>query len=113
MDYESLSLPTYAWKLWNENQILSFIDPTGYDLSFQGEISKCIHLGLLCVQEFPEDRPSISEVISMLDVDNISDLPPPKPPGFTQRRVSSTDGFCQNGQHCTKNHLSLTVFSGR
>lgn len=99
-----------AWKLWNEDDILSFIDPAIYDPSSQGQILKCIQLGLLCVQEHPEDRPTISALTSMIDVEDDKELPHPKQPGFTQKVPCCTNGIMENG---SINHLSLTVFSGR
>lgn len=89
--------------------MLSLADPAIYDPCFKDEILKSIRLGLLCVQEFPEDRPTISEVIFMLDVDIITDLPHPKPPGFTQRQVYSADRLIRDGHdHCSVSHFSLT-----
>uniref|UniRef100_A0A803LL28 non-specific serine/threonine protein kinase n=1 Tax=Chenopodium quinoa TaxID=63459 RepID=A0A803LL28_CHEQI len=110
LDYGSLSLLSYAWKMWNENGMLSLIDPTVLNPRYQGEILKCMQLGLICVQEFPEDRPTISELVSMLDVNDLMDLPQPKQPGFTQRRVYTTDEGSQSGQeNGSINHVSLTV----
>ncbi|KAK9714800.1 hypothetical protein RND81_06G121200 [Saponaria officinalis] len=84
---ESFSLLTYAWNQWNQNDMLTFIDPAILDQSFERQISKCIHVGLLCVQEFPEDRPDVPTLIYMLDnADNIETLPIPKQPGFTRSK---------------------------
>ncbi|RVW13827.1 G-type lectin S-receptor-like serine/threonine-protein kinase [Vitis vinifera] len=52
------------------------IDETIAEACFQEEISRCIHVGLLCVQESAKDRPSISTVVSMLSSE-IAHLPPP------------------------------------
>ncbi|XP_010667681.1 G-type lectin S-receptor-like serine/threonine-protein kinase SD1-13 [Beta vulgaris subsp. vulgaris] len=82
-DDDSMSLVGYAWKLRNDDNILSLIDPTIQDTHFQGEILRCIEVGLLCVQEFPEERPSISTIISMLDSE-ITDLPQPVQPVFSK-----------------------------
>ncbi|KAL0398688.1 UNVERIFIED_CONTAM: G-type lectin S-receptor-like serine/threonine-protein kinase [Sesamum radiatum] len=49
-----------------------------------GEFMRCIHMGLLCVQESPVKRPTISTVLSMLSSE-IVDLPVPEHPGFTDR----------------------------
>ncbi|KAL2926567.1 hypothetical protein RDABS01_019395 [Bienertia sinuspersici] len=65
---DSKSLISYVWELWNKDDMRSLIDPTISDPCFEVEILKCIHVGLLCVQEFPQDRPSISTVISMLPI---------------------------------------------
>ncbi|KAL2932332.1 hypothetical protein RDABS01_037742 [Bienertia sinuspersici] len=107
-DYESMSLLSYM-EMWNESDIIPFIDPTiDVDPCSQSEISKCIQLGLLCVQEYPEDGPNISALISMLDINEVSELPSPKKPGFTQKKASSNDE-----EHDSVNHVSLTVLYGR
>lgn len=35
------------------------------------EVVRCIHIALLCVQTDPDDRPDISEIISMLTSNSI------------------------------------------
>ncbi|KAL3825719.1 hypothetical protein ACJIZ3_021748 [Penstemon smallii] len=55
----SLSLLGCAWKLWNEENCLDFLDQTIESSKFQGEIVRCIHIALLCIQEFSNDRPAI------------------------------------------------------
>ncbi|KAL2932334.1 hypothetical protein RDABS01_037744 [Bienertia sinuspersici] len=104
-----------AWKLWSENNMLSLIDQSIFYPDFQQHILLCIQLGLLCVQELPEDRPSISTVVTMLDNnEDAIDLPHPKQPGFTQRSSSSTDDTSQNVRdRCSVNYVSLTMISGR
>ncbi|MBA0568624.1 hypothetical protein Golob_006103 [Gossypium lobatum] len=86
-DEHSLSLLGYAWKLWNEDNILAFIDPAISDSSFDREILKCIHVGLLCVQNFAKDRPTMSTVTSMLSSE-IENLPAPKQPPFIDEKAA-------------------------
>ncbi|XP_074305370.1 G-type lectin S-receptor-like serine/threonine-protein kinase At1g11300 [Silene latifolia] len=113
-DYESLNLLAYAWKLWTNNGILSLIDPIVYKPCYERQILNCIQVGLLCVQEFPADRPNVSALILMLDVDGIENLPRPKEPGFTRSEVCSSYSAPQNGQDgCSANFVSLTAVSGR
>ncbi|KAI3456368.1 hypothetical protein Pfo_013031 [Paulownia fortunei] len=59
-DEMALSLLEYAWKLWNEGNFEALIDERIPSPSFRGEIIRCIHIGLLCVQEFPINRPTMS-----------------------------------------------------
>ena len=55
------------------------------------EILRCIQVGLLCVQHRPEDRPSMSSVVVMLDSE--TPLPEPKQQGFfTERRMHDSEG---------------------
>lgn len=46
------------------------------------EFPQCLHIALLCVQEHPEDRPNMTEVVSMLTNES-SNLPLPKQPAFS------------------------------
>ncbi|XVF18251.1 hypothetical protein REPUB_Repub11eG0005000 [Reevesia pubescens] len=80
----SFSLLGYAWKLWEEDNILALADMGFSDSSYHNETLRCIHIGLLCVQEFAKDRPTMSIVVSMLNSE-IVDLPTPKQPAFSQR----------------------------
>ncbi|KAL1198565.1 G-type lectin S-receptor-like serine/threonine-protein kinase [Cardamine amara subsp. amara] len=41
---------------------------------------RCVHIALLCVQDHPKDRPTISQIVYMLSNDNI---PIPKQPTFS------------------------------
>ncbi|CAO2842777.1 unnamed protein product [Amaranthus hypochondriacus] len=102
------SLLGYAWKLWNEKNIVSLIDPEISGPPYEKEIMICLHIGLLCVQEFAKDRPDVSTVISMLNGE-VSDLPCPKVPGHSC--ISQDDALSQ--QNSTKNYVTITEISGR
>ncbi|OVA04104.1 Protein kinase domain [Macleaya cordata] len=106
----SLSLLGYAWQLWNENKMQSLIDPSLLSQPFfEVEILRCIHVGLLCVQEFANDRPTMSTTLSML-TSEITPLRTPKQPAFTVKRVSSDPNSSQNSQKaCSINNLTITV----
>ncbi|CAL5408667.1 unnamed protein product [Camellia sinensis] len=109
-DEQSLSLLGYAWKLWKEDNIVLLIDPMISYQDFRSEILRCVHVGLLCVQEFAIDRPTISMVLSMLNSE-ISYLPTPKQPAFTQtpKNLSSQ----QSQSRCSRNELTVTIVDGR
>lgn len=49
------------------------------------EILKCINIGLLCVQEDPNDRPTMSEAVVMLSSET-RDIPGPRQPAFVIKR---------------------------
>ncbi|KAE9460348.1 hypothetical protein C3L33_07748, partial [Rhododendron williamsianum] len=98
---------TAAWRLWNEGNSELLIDPRLTCQDFQMEILRCIHIGLLCVQEFATERPNMSTVLSMLSSE-IANLPKPKQPAFTQRPVLSER---HSSQPCT-NGLTVTIAEG-
>lgn len=78
-----LNLIGYAWELWKGGHILDLKDPTlnATDSGVVEQLSRTIHIGLLCVQESAEDRPDMSYVISVLGNETIP-LPVPKQPAF-------------------------------
>ncbi|CAL9098291.1 unnamed protein product [Musa textilis] len=78
---ESIGLLGFAWRLWEEHRILELVDPSLGDSCHSSQVMGCIKLGLLCVQEFPADRSTMSMVVSLLSSD-AGDLPAPKPVAF-------------------------------
>jgi hypothetical protein len=67
--------------LWNENKVLDLMDPTLHVFCNADQFMKCAHIGPLCVQDDPNDRPTISNVVIMLDYET-GTLPTPKQPAF-------------------------------
>ncbi|GMP52704.1 hypothetical protein CsSME_00018414 [Camellia sinensis var. sinensis] len=53
-------------------------------LMYPSEMLRSIHVALLCVQQCPEDRQSMSSVVLMLGSEGA--LPQPKLPGFYTKR---------------------------
>ncbi|KAG8099773.1 hypothetical protein GUJ93_ZPchr0013g35498 [Zizania palustris] len=75
-----VNLLTDVWNCWTKGRALLLADRSldGYSNS---RVLRCIHIGLLCVQEDPADRPSTSSVIFMLTRRRIK-LHPPRQPAF-------------------------------
>lgn len=74
-------LLSYAWKQWRDGTPLEFLDETIRDSCSINEVVRCIHLGLLCVQESVDDRPTMATAVLMLDSHSVS-LPMPQQPAF-------------------------------
>ncbi|CAL5072306.1 unnamed protein product [Urochloa decumbens] len=71
-----------VWRHWNEGTIAEMIDDClGRNYS-EKEVLKCVHIGLLCLQQNPMDRPTMSDVMVMLNGDSTSSLPPAARPTF-------------------------------
>ncbi|TYI95950.1 hypothetical protein E1A91_D01G035000v1 [Gossypium mustelinum] len=101
-----------VWDLWNEGNIWDLVDKviskSESDLKNKKEIWRCIHVGLLCVQEYAKDRPTMSTIVLMLNSE-ISDLNTPKQPAFTQALLINDDFV-----NCVSfNDVTLTGFDGR
>ncbi|XP_039118377.1 putative receptor-like protein kinase At4g00960 isoform X3 [Dioscorea cayenensis subsp. rotundata] len=74
-------LLSYAWRLWNDGRGLELKDPILGDRIQVDEVLRCIHIGLLCVQEDPQDRPTMGTVVLMLR-SFLFPLPEPFTPAF-------------------------------
>ena len=79
------------------------------DTCSQSNVLRCIHIALLCVQQRPEDRPTMSTVSVMLGSHNA--LPAPKQPGFFMK-ISTIDRESSsnpNEESISANHLTITL----
>ncbi|KAG6695140.1 hypothetical protein I3843_09G082800 [Carya illinoinensis] len=82
------TLLAYAWRLWNEGKEMKFVEPVLMESSLTTQqIKKCMHIGLLCVQEDPADRPTMSSVVVLLGDESILPLPKPKQPALAMGRI--------------------------
>ncbi|KAK9085022.1 hypothetical protein Sjap_025433 [Stephania japonica] len=89
--YPTEKTPTllgHAWELWREDRALELMDESIKDSCVPQEILRCIQIGLLCVQEDANARPTMSSIIFMLGNDNAT-LPSPEQPGFFMKRTST------------------------
>nr|POE45665.1 s-locus-specific glycoprotein s13 [Quercus suber] len=97
-----LGLVSYAWTQWIEDKPMDLIDEFLIlgNSCILSEVLRCIHVGLLCVQQKPEDRPNMSSVVLMLSNDN--SLPNPRQPSFfTEKALLGEDYSSRNEITCT------------
>ncbi|KAJ0983407.1 hypothetical protein J5N97_011662 [Dioscorea zingiberensis] len=72
-------LLSYVWEHWTQGTISEILDPSFGDRWPRSEALRCIQIGLLCVQEDPASRPSMSTVGLMLNSYSVSLQAPSKP----------------------------------
>ncbi|KAM0845701.1 hypothetical protein ACQ4PT_056176 [Festuca glaucescens] len=101
----------YAWSLWKDGSTKDFVDSSIVESYSLNETSRCIHIGLLCVQNSPNARPLISSIVSFLENGDIS-LPHPKQPIYFAEKNYETDGAAQDTAN-SANNMSITVLEGR
>ena len=83
------------------------MDPVILDESCPpSEILRCIHVGLLCVQDHALDRPTMIDVVSMLSNEALQ-LSPPKQPAFFINRV------VEKVENCCLNNVTISVIEVR
>ncbi|CAA7047049.1 unnamed protein product [Microthlaspi erraticum] len=89
-------------------------DPSPGYFTFQMDQEEDIH-GLICVQEDPNDRPAISNVVFMLGSSDIATLPNPKQPAFILRLCPSSSKASSSTKPdtCSQNELTITLEDGR
>ncbi|KAB1223055.1 Receptor-like serine/threonine-protein kinase SD1-8 [Morella rubra] len=109
-----LNLLGHAWKLWRGGNGLELIDSSLDDLYSASELMRCIQVGLLCVQERAEDRPTMSTVVLMLSSETAT-MPQPKQPGFCLGRnpAESSSSCSKQEESCTVNNVTVTMLDGR
>ncbi|KAI4323615.1 hypothetical protein L6164_023208 [Bauhinia variegata] len=86
LELMNLSILLQAWTLWREGKSLELMDPTLEKSYIANEVTRCIHIGLLCVQEDAADRPTMSGVVVMLASETMT-LPQPNHPAFSVGRM--------------------------
>ncbi|CAM0913316.1 unnamed protein product [Alopecurus aequalis] len=79
----SCTLLSYVWEEWSKGAPLEAMDPSLGGKITESEVLSCIHLGLLCVQENPADRPTMLHALVMLHEAQASSFAAPSKPAFT------------------------------
>ncbi|KAL6657914.1 hypothetical protein ACP70R_005694 [Stipagrostis hirtigluma subsp. patula] len=93
-DHSTVNLLSDVWDHWTKGTISQML-PQSLDGSGRSQALRCIHVGLLCVQPDPDDRPDISAVVFMLTRDSMELQPPAQPAYFfgrEPRSASRSDG---------------------
>nr|POE76396.1 g-type lectin s-receptor-like serine/threonine-protein kinase [Quercus suber] len=110
---DHLNLLGLAWRLWIEDQAMELIDKSIGDMfTLSDQVLRCIHVGLLCVQQRPEDRPDMSSVVLMLSSESL--LPKPRQPGFYSEKARPiADSSSTKHEPVSTNEISMTLLKGR
>ena len=91
------------------------MDETIRDSCSIHEVIRCMHLGLLCVQENVEERPTMATAVLMLESYSIT-LPVPKQPAFfIQSNVKGfgSDQSTSKSMPLSVNDISVTEVEAR
>ncbi|KAH9660256.1 Receptor-like serine/threonine-protein kinase [Citrus sinensis] len=112
---ENLSLVEYAYELWKDGKGMELMDPSLDDTHSSWKLLTCLQVALLCVQENPNDRPSILEISSMLENENTADImTPKKPPSFSNKAFEDEQNKTTIGlQICSSNDVTISQVVGR
>ncbi|KAF8046083.1 hypothetical protein N665_4039s0002 [Sinapis alba] len=97
-------LVSYAWRLWSNGTPLDLVDPIIVDNCQRNEVVRCVHIGLLCVQEDHVERPPLSTIVLMLTSNTVT-LPVPRQPGLFFQSKPGTDPLDSDKFTTTKSLL--------
>ncbi|XP_058072808.1 cysteine-rich receptor-like protein kinase 44 isoform X2 [Magnolia sinica] len=122
----SSNLLDHTWKHWTKGKMLELMDRT-LDQCPTQEVLRCIHMGLLCVQEDAIERPTMPSVVLMLNNDTVT-LPVPLKPAFvvgasmvrldqastdSDFHASESDQSNSTVRPCSVNEVSITELDPR
>uniref|UniRef100_A0A0R0EBK6 Uncharacterized protein n=1 Tax=Glycine max TaxID=3847 RepID=A0A0R0EBK6_SOYBN len=108
-------LLSFAWRSWKEQTAINIVDPSLNNNS-RNEMMRCIHIGLLCVQENLADRPTMATIMLMLNSYSLS-LPIPTKPAFYKNSRNrslpgSSESMIKSAQE-SENEASITELYAR
>ncbi|GLT83110.1 hypothetical protein SLE2022_014190 [Rubroshorea leprosula] len=116
-DCKHTSLIGYAWELWKENKPMELVDPSIRDTCNSSEALKCIHVGMLCVQDSAALRPKMESVVLILESEGTPTLPEPRQPNYicmkTLKGSDGTDFYLDGQDFVSSNDVTVTTVSGR
>ncbi|MFS7943483.1 putative protein kinase RLK-Pelle-DLSV family [Helianthus anomalus] len=102
----------HAWRMYNKGRSMELIDSTMDEPSDSSEVLRSIEVGLLCVQQNPEDRPDMSSVVRMLGSEGA--LQKPKQPAFfTERNLHGADFSSSTCPTSSTNDFTVTKVVAR
>jgi len=100
-----------AWSLWNDGKAMDLVDSFVLESCSANEALRCIHIGLLCVQDNPNSRPLMSTVVFMLENETTL-LSVPKQPMYFSQWYLEAQGTGEN-TNSSMNNMTVTVLEGR
>ncbi|KAL5702952.1 hypothetical protein ACHQM5_028107 [Ranunculus cassubicifolius] len=84
-------LLSHAWKQWENGNAQELLQPSLREDYSASEVMRCAHMGLLCVQEDPAQRPSMASIVLMLSSYSVTLPLPSKPAFFTSTLTKRVD----------------------
>ncbi|ESW05392.1 hypothetical protein PHAVU_011G175500, partial [Phaseolus vulgaris] len=100
-DDHPLNLVGHVWELWKDDKYFELVD-----LSLNEEVQRCIHIGLLCVDHYANDRPTMSEILSRLTNKSAIVSLPQRPTFYVQRYMYPEN--LSSFELCTDSTVQIT-----
>ncbi|XP_074576543.1 G-type lectin S-receptor-like serine/threonine-protein kinase RKS1 isoform X2 [Curcuma longa] len=101
-----------VWRYWTQGSALQVIDQDLVEQCQTQQILRCIHIGLLCVQEDPIQRPTMANVVLMLN-SHFVDLPTPSAPAFLSNHNTTSESNGVILMKISENNVSISALEPR
>jgi len=102
----------HAWQLWIENRGMELVDSNIKRKCSEEEVLRYEHVALLCVQDRPMDRPTMSSVVLMLGTESPIQSIPKKPAFTVANRLGETQtedtAYGIYGEILSQNEITFT-----
>ncbi|KHN40584.1 Cysteine-rich receptor-like protein kinase 25 [Glycine soja] len=102
-------LLNFVWRHWKDETPLNTLDPKLRDNYSNIEVIKCIRIGLLCVQENPDARPTMLTIVSYLSSHSIELPSPQEPTFFLYHRMDPTVAHESSSRQSTNNSIPSSI----
>jgi len=96
-----------VWELWKDEKYFELVDPSLNDLFDHEEVHRCIHIGLLCVERYANDRPPMCDIITMLTSKNEVVSLPQRPAFYVQRYMYTKN--LSSLEMCSSSTVEITA----
>ncbi|KAK8643886.1 hypothetical protein V6N13_013163 [Hibiscus sabdariffa] len=109
-----MSVLVQAWTLWEGERGVELVDPKLGDKVSYPMLLRYIHVALLCVQEMAADRPTMSEVVSML-TNELTVVNSPKKPAYSNARSrrNNSNQPCSKPATFSVNNVTVSLMDPR
>ncbi|KAE8728805.1 S-locus-specific glycoprotein S6 [Hibiscus syriacus] len=112
-DHSSIQVFSHIMASWSEDKVMDLVDPCIRDSSSPNEVLKCIHIGMLCVQDSPAHRPKMDAVMVLLESETAT-LPTPTKPTYTFLRTAVEEEYVVDDKEIvSSNDITVTTIVGR
>ncbi|KQK17282.1 putative cysteine-rich receptor-like protein kinase 20 isoform X2 [Brachypodium distachyon] len=99
-----------AWRMWKAQRLHELVDPSlgsRYEIT---EITRCVQVALLCAQEDPADRPTMTDVAAMLNSESMTFPIEPKQPALL-RNGSAAEDLASSYMGQSSRTIDITITS--
>ena len=98
--------------MWISNRGLELIDPVLEEVSMDLAM-RYINIGLLCVLEREDDRPTMSDVVPMLNNESMILISPKQPAFLNVRSIPNPHLVKSRPKTCSVNDVTFSAFEAR